>query len=128
MKIIQKAANPSGAYPPMQDGISTLPDGYAIWPDELSTEDFYAYNGFVTLTIEETDGVPIVASYTANSNAWEAWKASLPEPVEPGPTAEERVTTLEQENKLLTKQVKALSNQLDFQEDCIAEMAGVVYA
>ena len=39
-----------------------------------------------------------------------------------------RVADLEKENKLLKEQVSALTNQMDFHEDCIAEMAGVVYA
>ena len=41
---------------------------------------------------------------------------------------QERNATLEKENKLLKEQVSALTNQMDFHEDCIAEMAGVVYA
>ena len=57
-------------------------------------------------------------------------------------TQEERIITLEDENKtiksenedlktqnkLLTEQVEALSGQIDFQEECLVEMAGVVYA
>jgi hypothetical protein len=35
---------------------------------------------------------------------------------------------LEAENKLLTEQVAALSEQMDFYEECIIEMAMVVYA
>ena len=44
------------------------------------------------------------------------------------PTTEDRVTELETENKLLTAQIEAQSDQLDFYEDCIAEMASIVYA
>ena len=39
-----------------------------------------------------------------------------------------RLTALEAENKLLRAQMSAQSDQLDFYEDCIAEMAAVVYA
>ena len=46
----------------------------------------------------------------------------------PTPTTEDRVTELEAENKLLTAQIEAQSDQLDFYEDCIAEMASIVYA
>lgn len=46
-----------------------------------------------------------------------------PEPVIP-PTNEE----LAAENKLLKQQVSALTEQQSFYEDCIAEMATVVYA
>ena len=49
-------------------------------------------------------------------------------PPPPPPTIDERVTTLESENDLLKKQLKAASDQNDFLEDCIAEMAGIVYA
>ena len=43
-------------------------------------------------------------------------------------TQAQRITALEAENKLLRSQMSAQSNQLDFYEDCIAEMAAVVYA
>lgn len=43
-------------------------------------------------------------------------------------TPEERIGTLESENDLLKQQIKAASDQNDFLEDCIAEMAGIVYA
>lgn len=46
-----------------------------------------------------------------------------PEPVIP-PTNDE----LAAENKLLKQQVSALTDQQSFYEDCIAEMASVVYA
>ena len=40
----------------------------------------------------------------------------------PEPTAEEK------ERTLLTAQIQALSDRNDFVEDCVAEMAGIVYA
>lgn len=40
----------------------------------------------------------------------------------------DRVTTLESDNTLLKQQLKAASDQNDFLADCIAEMAGIVYA
>ena len=43
-------------------------------------------------------------------------------------TSEERIETLESDNALLKQQLKAASDQNDFLEDCIAEMAGIVYA
>ena len=55
-------------------------------------------------------------------------KYSPPAPPAPPPTIDERVTTLESENDLLKQQIKAASDQNDFLEDCIAEMAGIVYA
>lgn len=47
---------------------------------------------------------------------------------EPTPTAKERIAELEAENKTLIAQVDALSFQLDFQEECLVEMAGIIYA
>lgn len=47
-------------------------------------------------------------------------------------TVKENVTaledTIEAENTLLKAQVQALSDRNDFLEDCIAEMAGLIYA
>lgn len=53
----------------------------------------------------------------------EADKAKLPKPVTPKTNAE-----LESENAKLKQQVAALADQQSFYEDCIAEMASVVYA
>lgn len=39
-----------------------------------------------------------------------------------------RLTNLEADNNLLKQQVKAASDQNEFLENCIAEMAGIVYA
>ena len=43
-------------------------------------------------------------------------------------TDAERILQLESEKKLLTAQIQALSDRNDFMEDCIAEMATIVYA
>lgn len=51
-----------------------------------------------------------------------------PEPSEPVPTPEERIAQLEAENKTLAAQVDALSGQVDFQEECLVEMASIIYA
>ena len=82
MKLVYTDPNPSGAYPPIQEAdFEKRPEGMAEWPEELSTETFYRYSGFVTLTVEDgrvTDCQP-------NTEAWERWRAEHPEP-EPGPT------------------------------------------
>ena len=41
---------------------------------------------------------------------------------------EERIQSLESENTMLAAQVGALSEQMDFYEECIVEMAEVIYA
>ena len=85
MKIIRKDPNPSGAYPPIQSvNYEEVPDGCALWPDELDDTEFYAYNGFVKPTIEDNT----VTEFAPNAEAWEAWKASLPPEKEPEPKPE----------------------------------------
>ena len=92
MNIIFKEPYENGGYSNMQtwDNLP-IPETHALWPDTLDTADYYAYNGFVVLSIETIDGVDTVTAYEPNVEAWEAWKASLPEP-EPEvdePTADE---------------------------------------
>lgn len=88
--IIQKQPNPSGAYPAPQTWHGNKPPvGYAII--DLDMTEFYNYNGFVTLAIEGDT----VTAYEPNVEAWEKWKAEQPEPQEPEPTTEERVSDLE---------------------------------
>ena len=43
------------------------------------------------------------------------------------PTAEQRAAALEKENVRLKAQVQALTDRGEFMEDCLAEMAAVVY-
>ena len=87
MKVIYTDANPSGAYPPIQEGnFARVPAGMALWPEELDTGPFYQYNGFVKLTF--ADGR--VTGCDPDVEAWEAWKAKQPEP-EPEPTPEDAV-------------------------------------
>lgn len=124
MNIIQINANENGGRPPLQSWHGEPPAGYALVPDALDTSVFYDFMGFVRL---ELDGGTVTAM-TGNQEALDAYKASLPEPAAPEPTTEERVSTLESENSMLKAKVSAQSDQMDFYEDCIAEMAAVVYA
>lgn len=124
MNIIQINANENGGRPPLQSWHGAPPAGYALVPDTLDTSVFYEFMGFVTL---ELDGSTVTAM-TGNQEALDAYKASLPEPVEPEPTTEERVAALEAENKLLKEQVKMQSQQQTFLEDCLLEISDVVYA
>lgn len=124
MNIIQINANENGGRPPMQSWNGAPPAGYALVPDTLNASVFGDFMGFVTL---ELDGDTVTAM-TGNQEALDAYKASLPEPVEPPPTTEERVAALEAENKLLKEQVKMQSQQQTFLEDCLLEISDVVYA
>lgn len=139
MNIVKKQPCDLGCYPAIQTWRGEFPpEDYAVWPEELDTATFYEYNGFVNLTFEErevevgqeTEKVPandiaqIACSVTVcyvtacegNVEAWEAWKATLPEDdgeqepdePEPAPTGdlEERVTNVEQDVADLTAAIE----------------------
>ena len=90
MQFVKTTPLESGGISPIQSwGEPTPPSGCAVWPDDLDTADYYAYNSFVTLTVEQVDGVDTVTKYEPNVEAWEAWKASLPpDPPEPEPSGD----------------------------------------
>lgn len=118
MTIIEITALPNGAHRNQTvSGAVMVPDGWAVLPDGMDTPNF----PFGEVTVNDA-APPVVTSWTAGE---------LPEPEpepEPQPTTEERVAALEAENKLLKEQVSAQADQAEFYEDCIAEMATVVYA
>ena len=118
MKIIEIAALPNGAHNNQTtNGTIPVPDGWAIIPDGMETPNF----PFGDITVDEQTP-PVVTSWTP---------LPIPEPEpepEPAPTTEDRVAALEAENKTLKAQVSALTDQNDFQEELIVELAGVVYA
>ena len=74
----------------------------------------------------ESDEVAAQFGAAASYDGADIGEAYNPPP--PPPTTEERVAALESENKTLKAQVSAQSEQMDFYEECIAEMATVVYA
>lgn len=118
MKIIEITALENGAHRNQTSTMRTVPDGWAVIPDGMETKNF----PFGDVTAEEIDGIMTVTSWTPGE---------IPEPEpEPGPvkSIDGRVTELESENNLLRQQVSALSDQNDFQEELIVELANIVYA
>ena len=123
MKIIEIASLDNGAHNNqtinfVDISVFQIPDGWAVIPDSMETPNF----PFGEVTVDDTQTPPIVTKWTAGT---------IPEPEpepDPQPTTEERVAALEAENKLLKEQVSAQADQAEFYEDCIAEMATVVYA
>lgn len=91
---------------------------YLIYQDGQQVNAIEATEAFVT------------AYCAAHGYTWE--ESPLPETPAPDPTptltTEERLDALEAENTLLQAQIAAQSDQMDFYEECIAEMAMVVYA
>ena len=70
-----------------------VPDGWAVVSDELDRSVFYDHNGFVVLTTTtetvEDATITVVTAWEPDLGAWEGWKASLPDPVEPEPSAQD---------------------------------------
>ena len=119
MRTIEITALSNGAHN-NQTTNSTIPvpDGWAILPDDMETPNF----PFGDITVDETQTPPVVTS-------WTPLPIPEPEPApEPEPTADERISALEAENHLLNQQVAALTDQNDFQEELIVELANIVYA
>ena len=107
--------NPMGQFFP---GAVALPDAFLpVYIDAM---------GFVHLQILGNE----VVAVGANQDALDGYLAEHPsEPsIEPELTPEERMAELEAQNAMLTAQVQALSQQNDFHEELIVELANVVYA
>ena len=122
MKIIEIQALDNGAHNNQTiNSAITVPLGWAIIPEEMETPNF----PFGNITVDGSTP-PVVTSWTPLPIP-DPDPEPEPEP-EPYPTTEDRVAALEAENKTLKSQVSAQSDQMDFYEDCIAEMASVVYA
>ena len=138
MKYISSKKNGRGSYSSIISSNSTflLPDGFAIWPDSLETDTFQKYKGFVILVTEEVPikdaynlkevkndktKVTVVRSYKADLNAYNKYIEDNPDPpITPNPSKPDEMI-------LLTAKIDSLSERNDFLEDCIAEMAGMVY-
>lgn len=95
-------------------GKLTPPEGWAVIPEGMALPETFHFVG-----VEVQNGV--VTALTSGI-------MPEPEPVPAAPTTEERLATLESENKLLKEQVSAQADQAEFYENCIAEMAEIVYA
>ena len=122
MKIIKISSLENGAHCNQEiysvdSSAFPVPAGWAILPDDMDTPNF----PFGDVTVDDSTP-PVVQT-------WTPLPIPEPEPApDPSPTTEDRVAALESENKTLKAKVSAQSEQMDFYEECIAEMATVVYA
>lgn len=91
----------------------------------LPVEKWYGTQ-FAALCKEVPDNVEPNYIYDPKTDSYQP--PVIEDPPAPDPTLDERVTTLESDNNLLKQQLKAASDQNEFLEDCIAEMAEIVYA
>lgn len=114
--------------------IAVIKDGVCVnvcvFQDLKTAQSFLKANVWpgASEVLEAPDGYGIGDSYA--DGAWTKAPSERPEPVEPvepTPTLSERLTAAEKQNKLLSAQIKAQSERTEFLEDCIAEMATLVY-
>lgn len=139
MWIVNLEANPNGSHNDHRaDHITTVLDGWAMIPDGFEVPSTFP---FVSIEAEEvthhrevevlgeTDGRTETRPYTVMTVV-SMTEGTMPDPVpeDIAPSNEERIAALESENNLLKFQISAQSEQMDFYEDCIAEMAAIVYA
>ena len=123
MRFIQISSFENGAHNnqtinSVDPSVFPVPDGWAVIPDTLDTPNY----PFGDITVDETQTPPVVTS-------WTPLPIPEPEPApDPEPTADERISALEAENHLLNQQVASLTDQNDFQEELIVELANIVYA
>lgn len=89
MKYLTPTPNPSGAYPAPQS--NAFPGAIPLTDEQAET--VIHYNGFVNVTSHEKEYEEgffrTVYTVEPNTEAWEAWKESLPPEPEPEPTAED---------------------------------------
>lgn len=83
MYILKSTPSAEGQYGPILNSNQPVPpEGHVWWPDSLDRATFDQYEGFILPTIKRGT----VASYTANEEAYEAWKEAHPEPEPEPPT------------------------------------------
>lgn len=115
MKLIEIAVQPNGAHRNYTTNVlNQPPEGWAFVPEDMETPNFpfgqvEVENGMVT--------------------AWHPMPLPSPEPEPDVPEPmDERLSALEAENHLLREQVAALSDQNEFHEELIVELANILYA
>lgn len=97
-------------------------------PEESTQEE---YQGL--LLIEAPDDILSGDHYNSETQEWvrDSYQRDPqpdPEPEPEQPTWAERIEALERENKTLQAQLEASIQSNQMLEDCLVEMAGVVYA
>ena len=85
---------------------------------------------FLDSLVYVDDGIYLEEGYAFNeeTQSWEYLDPPFEEYIGEENSLNTRIEELESENKLLKSQVQVLSDQMDFYEECIVEMAEVVYA
>lgn len=129
---IQIEKNHDGSHA-FQNG-GTLQDGWAFW--DTNTVPVPASFPWVDIVVEDithpaiTDGNKVLVAEYTRPEVISAVEREITEsePIQAETAEQKRITSLESENRILSQQVAALSDQNDFQEELIVELANIVYA
>ena len=129
---IQIEKNHDGSHA-FQNG-GTLQDGWAFW--DTNTVPVPSSFPWVDIVVEDvthsaiTDGDKVLVAEYTRPEVISAIEREITEsePIQVETAEQKRITALESENKILSRQVAALSDQNDFQEELIVELANIVYA
>lgn len=130
--FIQIEKNHDGSHAFQHGG--TLQEGWAYWDtDAVPLPESFPWVDIVVEDVthpeikDEENGKVLEAEYK-QPEVVSAAACEIPEEDDSGYTAPPSNEELAAENRLLRQQVSALTDQQSFYEDCIAEMAAVVYA
>ena len=130
--FIQIEKNHDGSHAFQHGG--TLQEGWAYWDtDAVPLPESFPWVDIVVEDVthpeikDEENGKVLEAEYK-QPEVVSAAACEIPEEDDYGYTAPPSNEELAAENRLLRQQVSALTDQQSFYEDCIAEMAAVVYA
>lgn len=97
---------------------------------EFNGPEGAAFSGCVDITYDDEK----ILTCVWNEERYQSFMENVeiaspdPEPEPEQPTTEERLAALEKENKMLQAQLEASIQSNQMLEDCLVEMAGVVYA
>lgn len=112
MTVIEIAPLENGGHRNQTGDIKAVPEGWAVIPEDMAVPGSFPF-----VDIEVDGGV--IIRMTAGE---------VPQPEPSPPTPEERITALEQDKTVLSAQLQAAIQSGAFLEDCLVEMAGIVYA
>ena len=130
--FIKIEANSDGSHA-FQNG-GTLEPGWAFWnTDSVPVPASFPWVDIVVEDVTHsaiTDGDKVLVAEYTRPEVISAVEREITEsePIHVETAEQKRITALESENKILSQQVAALSDQNDFQEELIVELANIVYA
>lgn len=114
MRIIEIKSKENGSHR-SKTFTGILPEGWAIMPDGFAVASTFP---FVDIIVQTINGIPTVVEMS---------EREMPEP-EPMPEPSPTIEDLVKENKLLRTKIDMQAENQIFLEECLLEMADIVYA